>query len=127
MFYQSNYIIVQSSEFVNGYLRIFLISTSCTNCIFLFYEYLTITIPENNKKTLVAIFLLQSGLDIFSFVFLILNFSYLPVYIFPINSCKKCFAAPTADASFLYEQFFRYLRSWSNPLYCITFSPRGTM
>ena len=38
---------------------------------------------------------------------------------------KKYFAAPTADASFLYEQFFKYETSCSKPLYAITFSPSG--
>ena len=47
------------------------------------------------------------------------------IYNSPICFVKKYFAAPTADASFLYEQFFKYETSCSKPLYAITFSPSG--
>ena len=53
---------------------------------------------------------------------------FLPVnsyYNSTICFVKKYFAAPTADASFLYEQFFKYETSCSKPLYAITFSPSG--
>ena len=45
------------------------------------------------------------------------------IYNSTICFVKKYFAAPTADASFLYEQFFKYETSCSKPLYAITFSP----
>ena len=47
------------------------------------------------------------------------------IYNSTICFVKKYFAAPTADASFLYEQFFKYETSCSKPLYAITFSPSG--
>ena len=47
------------------------------------------------------------------------------IYNSAICFVKKYFAAPTADASFLYEQFFKYETSCSKPLYAITFSPSG--
>ena len=47
------------------------------------------------------------------------------IYNSTIYFVKKYFAAPTADASFLYEQFFKYETSCSKPLYAITFSPSG--
>ena len=45
------------------------------------------------------------------------------IYNSTIYFVKKYFAAPTADASFLYKQFFKYETSCSKPLYAITFSP----
>ena len=47
------------------------------------------------------------------------------IYNSTICFVKKYFAAPTADASFLYVQFFKYETSCSKPLYAITFSPSG--
>ena len=47
------------------------------------------------------------------------------IYNSTICFVKKYFAAPTADASFLYKQFFKYETSCSKPLYAITFSPSG--
>ena len=47
------------------------------------------------------------------------------IYNSTIYFVKKYFAAPTADASFLYVQFFKYETSCSKPLYAITFSPSG--
>ena len=47
------------------------------------------------------------------------------IYNSTICFVKKYFAAPTADASFLYEHFFKYETSCSKPLYAITFSPSG--
>ena len=47
------------------------------------------------------------------------------IYNSTICFVKKYFAAPTADASFLYVQFFKYETSCSKPLYVITFSPSG--
>ena len=53
------------------------------------------------------------------------EFSVQKIYNSAICFVKKYFAAPTADASFLYEQFFKYETSCSKPLYAITFSPSG--
>ena len=79
------------------------------------WELLTPTDETSPYPTLHALCIRCGGLLIF----------VQKIYNSTICFVKKYFAAPTADASFLYEQFFKYETSCSKPLYAITFSPSG--
>ena len=121
---------------------------------YIFCIFFTINMQKNGKETVVTVFFpfftiisfsnftqllvfhtyksdIAFALQLVSGRCTVRNFQFrkfLPVnsyYNSTICFVKKYFAAPTADASFLYEQFFKYETSCSKPLYAITFSPSG--
>ena len=90
------------------------------------------TTQKNGKETVVTVFFpFFTIISFFNFTQLLVFHTYKAdiciqkIYNSTICFVKKYFAAPTADASFLYEQFFKYETSCSKPLYAITFSPSG--